>query len=205
MTKSVQLDVITVDHDPVLFEENRTASQPWNHQRAVRPRMLQPHVSSGFVARGAIPTRMTHRSKGVIAVVDNVSTVRHEISKVLSASGYDLLVFHSPEALVASNALYEAGMLILGGLRCGLVACEALYWASAEYADLPTLLLSKGRCIHVCRLGTIYSAGSLDVDLGCVPRDRLESLFAFLRLGSDALPGQSFVALPSNAVVSTAA
>lgn len=144
-----------------------------------------------------------NRNSRIIAVVDNDSRVRHEISNVLSASGYDVLVFHSPESLVASNTLQKVGMLILGSLRCGLGACEPLRWASVEHGDLTTLVISKSR-ILVSSLSTIYSAGSIEVERESAPSDRLESLFAFLRLRSDKLRGQSPVSLHSNPVVRTA-
>jgi hypothetical protein len=186
-----------VDHDSLLLEELATIEENWtdiayagqvlNLQETSWLRTLLPDGTFGFVGSGAKQTRMAHRSRSVIVVVDNDSSVRHEISEVLSASGYNVRVFHSPEALIASNALYAAGMLILGGLRCGLVGCEPLGWAAVEHANLPMLLISKSG-IHVCRLGTLYSGDCMGSEPESTPSDRLESLFVFLRLGSDVLP-----------------
>jgi hypothetical protein len=151
----------------------------------------------GLRVNGAMQRMIAYRgrrSSRVIAVLDNDSRVRHEISDVLSASGYDVLVFHSAESLVASNALHTVGILILGSLRCGFAACEPLRWASVEHADLATLIISKGR-ILACSLGTIFNAGSIEVEHGSAPSDRLESLFGFLRIRSNALRGQTLVAL----------
>jgi hypothetical protein len=155
-------------------------------QGASRRQTLQPEITPGSVARGAVHTKKPHQKRSVIAVVDNASSVRHQISEILSASGYDVRVFHSPEALLASNALYAAGMLIVGGLRCGLAGCEPLLWATLEHADLPMLLIFKS-CIQVCRLGRLYSGGCVGAERESTPSDRLESLSAFLRRGSDVM------------------
>lgn len=163
------------------------------------------HIGLRF--NGTMQRMIAHRGRRnsrVIAVLDNDSRVRHEISDVLSASGYDVLVFHSAESLVASNALHMVGILILGSLRCGFAGCEPLRWASVEHADLTTLIISK-RGILVRSLGTIYIAGSIEVEHGSAPSDRLESLFAFLRLHSDALREQGPICLHANPVVSAAA
>jgi hypothetical protein len=181
---------MTVDHDLLFLEELATIEENWsdmaypgqvlNLQEAIWLRTLLPDGTFGFVASGAKQTRMAHRSKSEIVVVDNDSSVRHEISEILSVSGYDVRVFHSPEALLGSNALFAVGMLILGGLRCGLIGCEPLSWATIEHADLPMLFISKSG-IHVCRLGTLYNEDSMGLEPESTPSDRLESLFVFLR------------------------
>jgi hypothetical protein len=195
MAKSASLEV-TSDHDTLLLEglaandENQPLvvldGQVSRGHGAIQHRTLQPDITPGSVAGAAIRTKKARQKRGVIAVVDNASCVRHEISEVLSGSGYDVRVFHSPEALVASNALHAAGMLIVGGLRYGLAGCEPLAWAAVEHAELPMLLISKSR-IEVCRLGTLYSGGCVGSGQESSPSDRLESLFVFLRRGSDML------------------
>lgn len=206
MAKPARLDV-TVDHDTLFLEglALNDDNQPLivdghvsHGQGAIRRRTLHPDITPGSVARGPIRTKTAYQKRNAIAVVDNASSVRHEISEVLSASGNDVRVFHSPEALLASNALYAAEILIVGGLRCGLDRCEPLAWATVEHAELPVLLISKSR-ILACRLGTLYSRGCAGPERESTPSDRLESLFVFLRLGSDIL------SLYSTLLVSSAA
>jgi len=77
----------------------------------------------------------------MISLIEQKSTLRHGYFEALTALGYSVAVFYSPESFANSEALFAAELLVLGTTRLLVAESPALRRASEQRPALATIVL----------------------------------------------------------------
>jgi FixJ family two-component response regulator len=81
-------------------------------------------------------------NKGLIAIVDDDSSVREGVTDLLNSMGFHTEAFVSAEDFLASNLLTRAACLITDGRMSGMTGFELHHHLVASGKRIPTILIT---------------------------------------------------------------
>jgi FixJ family two-component response regulator len=81
-------------------------------------------------------------NEGLIAIVDDDSSVREGVTDLLNSMGFDTETFESPEDFLASDLLASTACLITDGRMSGMTGFELHGRLVASGKRIPTILIT---------------------------------------------------------------